>query len=124
GYHRDFQLLNAILFPALEMISDCLEMAAYMLDNVQINEHILDNPKYKYLFTVEEVNRRTLAGIPFREAYRQVGVEVNEGRFQTGIAGRGVEGLCTSDLKHTHAGSIGNLCNDRIRSLFTQACDW
>ena len=124
GYHRDFQLLKEILFPALEMISDCLDMAAYMLDNVQINEHILDNPKYKYLFTVEEVNRRTLAGIPFREAYRQVGVEVNEGRFQTGIAGRGVEGLCTSDLKHTHAGSIGNLCNDRIRSLFTQACDW
>ena len=76
GYHRDYQLLKDILFPALELMHECLQMTDYMLQHIEINEKILDNKLYDYLFTVEEVNRRTLAGTPFREAYRQVGIEV------------------------------------------------
>ena len=123
GYHRDYQLLKDILFPTLELMHDCLQMADYMLQYIEVNTHILDNPLYDYLFTVEEVNRRTLAGTPFREAYRQVGVEVNEGRFQYG-GGRGHGGLKASDLGHTHLGSLGNLCNDRIAALMDAAADW
>ena len=81
GYHRDFQLLKDVLFPALENLHKCLYMADYMLQHIIIKEGILDAPIYEYLFTVEEVNRRTLDGMPFRDAYRTVGVEVNEGRF-------------------------------------------
>ena len=123
GYHRDYQLLKDILLPTLELIHACLQMADYMLQHIEVNTHILDNPLYDYLFTVEEVNRRTLAGTPFREAYRQVGVEVNEGRFQYG-GGRGHDGLKASDLGHTHLGSLGNLCNDRIAALMDAAADW
>ena len=123
GYHRDYQLLKDILFPTLELMHDCLQMADYMLQYIEVNTHILDNPLYDYLFTVEEVNRRTLAGTPFREAYRQVGVEVNEGRFQYG-GGRGHDDLKASDLGHTHLGSLGNLCNDRIAALMDAAADW
>ena len=122
GYHRDWQLLKDILFPALERMHDCLKMTLYMLDHIEINEHILDNPLYDTLFTVEEVNRRTLAGIPFREAYRQVGVEVNEGRFR--YAGGATADLKASDLGHTHLGSLGNLCNDKIAALMDAASNW
>ena len=83
---------------------------------------ILDDEKYKYLITVEEVNRRTLAGTPFRDAYRQVGIEVNEGRFSY-AAGKAGE-LKASDLHHTHTGSLGNLANDRIAELMDAASDW
>ena len=122
GYHRDYQLLKDILFPALELMHDCLQMTDYMLAHIEINEHILDNPLYAHLFTVEEVNRRTLAGTPFREAYRQVGEEVNEGRFR--YSGGETSSLKVSDLGHTHIGSIGNLCNDRIAELMKQASNW
>ena len=122
GYHRDYQLLKDILFPALEAMHDCLQMTDYMLAHIEVNGHILDNPLYDYLFTVEEVNRRTLAGTPFRDAYRQVGIEVNEGRFS--YAGADPAGLKASDLKHTHIGSLGNLCNDRIAALMEAAADW
>ena len=122
GYHRDYQLLKDILFPTLELMHECLQMADYMLQYIEVNPDILDNPLYDYLFTVEEVNRRTLAGTPFREAYKQVGVEVNEGRFH--YAGGDHKGLKASDLGHTHLGSLGNLCNDRIAALMDAASDW
>ncbi len=122
GYHRDYQLLKDILFPSLEMMHDCLKMTDYMLAHIEVNTHILDNPLYTHLFTVEEVNRRTLSGTPFREAYRQVGVEVNEGRFK--YSGGDTSSLKASDLGHTHIGSLGNLCNDRVAELMQQASNW
>ena len=120
GYHRDLQLLKDILFPALEMTHDCLQMTVYMLEAIEVNGHILDSPLYEYLFTVEEVNRRTLAGKPFREAYVEVGREVNEGRFHYAEGGA----LKASDLGHTHLGSIGNLCNDKIAAKMEKAAQW
>ena len=115
GYHRDFQLLKDILFPSLELMHKCLFMAEYMLGSIIVNEHILESsPIYDYLFTVEEVNRRTLAGMPFRDAYKSVGIEVNEGRF----CYKG------SPLSHTHIGSLGNLCNDRIKAKMSSASDF
>lgn len=115
GYHRDFQLLKDILFPSLELMHKCLFMAEYMLGSIIVNEHILESsPIYDYLFTVEEVNRRTLAGMPFRDAYKSVGIEVNEGRFS----------YKGSPLSHTHIGSLGNLCNDRIKAKMTSASDF
>ena len=122
GYHRDYQLLKDILFPALELMHECLQMTDYMLQHIEINEKILDNKLYDYLFTVEEVNRRTLAGTPFREAYRQVGIEVNEGRFR--YSGGDKATLKASDLGHTHLGSLGNLCNDKIAALMDAASNW
>lgn len=110
GYHREFQLLKDILFPALEMMHKCLFMADYMLQNIIVNENILDSPLYDYLFTVEEVNRRTLDGMPFRDAYKSVGIEVNEGLFHA-----------EKTVRHTHTGSIGNLCNGRIREKMEKA---
>ena len=122
GYHRDFQLLKDILFPALERLHDCLQMSDYMLQHIDVNTHIFDNPQYETLFTVEEVNRRALAGTPFRDAYRQVGIEVNEGRFH--YSGPAPATLKVSDLGHTHIGSIGNLCNDAVATLMDQAAAW
>ncbi|MBR4908134.1 MAG: argininosuccinate lyase, partial [Acidaminococcaceae bacterium] len=114
GYHRDYQLLKDVLFPALETMHECLQMAAFMLEHIEVNEHILDNPLYDYLFTVEEVNSRVLAGVPFRDAYKQVGIEVNEGRFHYN----------KGKLNHTHIGSIGNLCNDKIARRMEQELVW
>ena len=122
GYHRDWQLLKDVLFPALELMHECLQMTDYMLQHIEVNTKILDNPLYDYLFTVEEVTRRTMEGTPFREAYRQVGVEVNEGRFR--YSGGDKASLKASDLKHTHIGSMGNLCNDRIFGLMQVAAQW
>ena len=113
GYHRDYQILKDILFPVLELMHECLEMTTYMLGYIEVNEHILDSELYRHLFTVEEVNRRVLEGTAFRDAYRQVGREVNEGRFQY-----------DGELHHTHIGSIGNLCNDKIAALMTEAAQW
>lgn len=124
GYHRDFQLLKDILFPSLELMHKCLFMAEYMLEHIVVNENILEsNPIYDYLFTVEEVNRRTLAGMPFRDAYKSVGIEVNEGRFHyKGSDGNSDKGcLNASSLSHTHIGSLGNLCNDRIKAKMVSA---
>ncbi|MBQ9450162.1 MAG: argininosuccinate lyase [Bacteroidales bacterium] len=122
GYHREYQLLKDILFPILELMHECLQMTDYMLAHIEVNTHILENPLYDYLFTVEEVNKRTLSGIPFREAYRQVGIEVNEGRFR--YSGGDTAELKASDLGHTHLGSLGNLCNDKIAALMDAASDW
>ena len=112
GYHRDYQILKDILFPVLEMMHECLQITIYMLQHIEINTHILDNPLYEQMFTVEEVNRLVLDGVPFRDAYRQVGKEVNEGTFKYNSSG-----LKASKLGHTHIGSLGNLCNKEIAQL-------
>ena len=104
GYQRDFQLLKDVMFPAIEEIKSCLTMCDMMLQHIRINRDILSDPKYDYLFTVEDVNRLALQGIPFREAYRQVGMQVQNHTYNP-----------TREVHHTHEGSIGNLCNDRIR---------
>lgn len=104
GYHRDMQLLKDIIFPATREICEVMEMCDFMLQHIRINKGILEDKKYDYLFTVEDVNRLVLEGKPFREAYRDVGIAVQEGRYTP-----------TREVHHTHAGSIGNLCNDKIR---------
>ena len=113
GYHRDFQLLKDILFPVLELMHKCIRMTGFMLHEIKVNGNILDSPVYDYLFTVEEVNRRALAGMPFRDAYKSVGIEVNEGKFHA-----------DKSVHHTHEGSIGNLCNDRIAAKMKKAADF
>jgi argininosuccinate lyase len=110
GYHRDLQLLKEHLFPAFQTLKDCLEMAGLMLSNINIKKDILVDEKYKYLFSVEEVNKLVLQGIPFRDAYKQVGMSIEEGKFTH-----------TPDLHHVHEGSIGNLCNDQIRNMMRNA---
>ena len=125
GYHREFQLLKDILFPALELMHKCLMMADYMLQHIIIKEGILDAPIYDYLFTVEEVNRRTLAGMPFRDAYKSVGIEVNEGKFRyQGAAGKTNGQLSPADLNHTSIGSLGNLCTERIAEKMQKAAEF
>ena len=103
GYHRDMQLLKDIIFPATREICDVMSMCDFMLQNIRINKGILEDKKYDYLFTVEDVNRLVLEGKPFREAYREVGIAVQEGRYTP-----------TREVHHTHAGSIGNLCTAEI----------
>ena len=123
GYHRDFQLLKEVLFPALESMHECLDMAVFMLGSIKVNESILSgNPMYDYMFTVEEVNARVLAGVPFRDAYRQVGEEVNAGKFS--YSRGSAASLKASDLGHSHIGSIGMLCNARIAERMASAMDW
>lgn len=109
GYHRDYQLFKEILFPTLDRILTILQMSHFMLENINVKKDILDNPIYDYLFTVEEVNKRVLEGVPFREAYKSVGIEVSQGKFRA-----------EKKVSHTHAGSIGNLCTDKIRDKFIQ----
>lgn len=104
GYHRDLQLTKEILFPAIESLKSCIDVACLMLDEIIVTENILEDEKYKYLFTVEKINDLVNEGVAFRDAYRQVGNAVAEGTFN-------YEGK----LKHTHEGSIGNLCNDQIK---------
>ena len=103
GYHRDLQLLKDIIFPATTTLCQCLDMCDFMLEHISIKENILDDERYNYLFTVEDVNRLTLSGVPFREAYKQVGMAVQRGEYTP-----------TKEVHHTHEGSIGNLCNDKI----------
>ncbi len=104
GYHRDYQLLKEVLFPAIDTLKNILEMSDFMLQHIQVNDNILSDSKYDYLFTVEEVNKRVLQGVPFREAYQQVGKEVENGTYQS-----------EKTVHHTHAGSIGNLCTQQIK---------
>ncbi|NGM66005.1 argininosuccinate lyase [Sphingobacterium sp. SGR-19] len=109
GYHRDLQLLKENLFPAFQSLSDCLEITTFMLEHISVKEHILDDPKYDYLFSVEVVNNAVLQGTPFREAYRQIGLDIDNGTFQP-----------SKEVHHTHEGSIGNLCNDEISRMFNE----
>lgn len=109
GYHRDLQLLKENLFPAFQSLNDCLEIATFMLANISIKDDILKDPKYDYLFSVEVVNNEVLQGIPFREAYKNIGLAIEEGTFQP-----------AKEVNHTHEGSIGNLCNDQIQRMFEE----
>ncbi|MBR3773005.1 MAG: argininosuccinate lyase [Alistipes sp.] len=109
GYHREMQLLKDILFPATEELKRTLRMADFMLSNLSVNEQILEDEKYNYLFTVEDVNRLALEGVPFREAYRTIGMQVQRGEYQP-----------TREVHHTHEGSIGNLCTAEIREKMEQ----
>lgn len=104
GYNRDLQLLKDIVFPATTEIKDCLDMCTFMLEHIRVNRDIIDDPRYDYLFTVEDVNRLALSGVPFREAYKTVGMQVQHGEYKP-----------NRSVHHTHPGSIGNLCNDKIR---------
>lgn len=107
GYFRDMQILKESLFPAFSQLNDCLEIMTFMADKLKINTSILNDSKYQYLFSVEEVNKRVLEGVPFRDAYKIVGQEINEGRFNPEKA-----------VTHTHEGSIGNLCTEEIKIQF------
>ena len=104
GYHRDLQLLKDILFPATSEIRRTLAMCTFMVGSLRVNTHILEDARYDYLFTVEEVNRLVLEGVPFREAYRRVGMEVQRGEYRP-----------VKEVHHTHEGSIGRLCTEEIR---------
>ena len=100
GYFRDLQIIKEVFLPAFDELKDCLRMVTHMMREVKVNEHILDDDKYSLLFSVEEVNRRVLAGMPFRDAYKQVGLDIEAGKF-----------VPSKSVNHTHEGSIGNLCN-------------
>lgn len=106
GYFRDLQIIKEVFLPAFDELKDCLQMAAYIINKMSVNEHILDNPMYDPMFSVEEVNRLAANGMPFRDAYKTVGLEIEAGTFRA-----------SHDIHHTHEGSIGNLCNDRIAQL-------
>ncbi len=106
GYHRDMQLLKEILMPAIEEILDCLDITAYMLENIQVKTELLKDEKYDLLFSVERVNELVIEGVPFRDAYRQVGKEIGDGSY-----------TASRDLKHSHLGSIGNPANEQIMKL-------
>lgn len=112
GYHRDLQLLKEHLFPAFKTLKDCLEMAGLMLSNIEIKKDILADDKYKYLFSVEEVNKLVNAGMPFRDAYKKVGLDIEAGKFSY-----------TPSVNHTHEGSIGNLCTDAINRQMRKIVD-
>ena len=106
GYFRDLQIIKEVFLPAFDELKDCLQMAAYIINKIEVNDHILDNPMYDPMFSVEEVNRLAAAGMPFRDAYKKVGLDIEAGQFKA-----------AHDIHHTHEGSIGNLCNDRIDAL-------
>ncbi len=112
GYSRDLQIIKEVFMPAFEELIDCIRMTAYIVERTEVNEHILDNPLYGPIFSVEEVNRRVIAGTPFREAYKQVGLEIEAGKFKP-----------DTNIHHTHEGSIGNLCNDKIADLMNATLD-
>jgi argininosuccinate lyase len=106
GYFRDLQIIKEVFLPAFDELKDCLQMAAYIINKMEVNEHILDNPMYDPMFSVEEVNRLAAEGMPFRDAYKKVGLDIEAGTFKA-----------SRDIHHTHEGSIGNLCNDKIAAL-------
>ena len=107
GYFRDLQIIKEVFLPAFDELKDCLEMAAYIINKIGVNEHILDNPMYDPMFSVEEVNRLAANGMPFRDAYKKVGLDIEAGNF-----------VPDKNIHHTHEGSIGNLMNDKIQQLF------
>ena len=112
GYFRDLQIIKEEFLPAFGELKDCLRMAAYIINKMEVNEHILDDPRYDLMFSVEEVNRLAAKGMPFRDAYKKVGLDIEAGRFKP-----------CKDIHHTHEGSIGNLCNDEINALMGNIID-
>ncbi|HBN6702013.1 TPA: argininosuccinate lyase [Elizabethkingia anophelis] len=107
GYHRDWQLTKEIIFPGIETLKDCLQILDFMLQHIVVKDGILNDEKYKYLFSVEAVNREVLNGLPFREAYKKIGLEIENNQFQA-----------STSVNHTHKGSIGNLSTEEIRENF------
>ena len=110
GYHRDLQLLKEKLFPAFSTLKDCLRMTVFMLSRIRVSDRILHDEKYKFLYSVEEVNKLVLSGIPFRDAYQKIGTDIEQGKFTP-----------SKELHHTHEGSLGNLANDQIKRMFAEA---
>ncbi len=112
GYFRDLQIIKEVFLPAFDELKDCLQMAAYIINKIEVNEHILDNPMYDPMFSVEEVNRLAAAGMPFRDAYKKVGLDIEAGKFTP-----------NKNIHHTHEGSIGNLMNDEIVKLMNDTIE-
>ncbi len=112
GYFRDLQIIKEVFLPAFGELKDCLRMAAYIINKMEVNRSILDNPMYDPMFSVEEVNRLAAAGMPFRDAYRKVGMEIENGTYHA-----------DHHIHHTHEGSMGNLCNDRIAEYMRSIYD-
>ena len=112
GYFRDLQIIKEVFLPAFDELKDCLQMAAYIINKIEVRDDILDNPMYDPMFSVEEVNRLASEGMPFRDAYKKVGLDIEAGNFRP-----------NKDIHHTHEGSIGNLCNDRIAVLMKNVLD-
>ncbi|MCD8293605.1 MAG: argininosuccinate lyase [Prevotellaceae bacterium] len=112
GYFRDLQIIKELFLPAFDELDDCLAMTAWIVERIKVNEHILDDDKYNPIFSVEEVNRLAREGMPFRDAYKQVGLDIEAGRFTP----------CKT-VHHTHEGSIGNLCNDQIAALMQRVVE-
>ena len=112
GYFRDLQVIKEVFLPAFQELRDCLSMVTYIINKIRVNEHILDDPRYDLMFSVEEVNRLTAGGMPFRDAYRRVGMDIEAGHF-----------VPRKEVGHTHEGSIGNLCSEEIALLMQQAWD-
>ena len=106
GYFRDLQIIKEVFLPAFDELKDCLQMTAYIIRKIEVRDDILDNPMYDPMFSVEEVNRLAAEGMPFRDAYKKVGLDIEAGNFRP-----------DKNIHHTHEGSIGNLCNDRIAEL-------
>jgi argininosuccinate lyase len=111
GYFRDMQILKEMLFPTFGELKDCLALLAYMVEKINVNRNILDDARYRYLFSVDAVNKLVLEGVPFRDAYKQIGLEINNGEFNSQDG---------KNLSHTHEGSIGNLCNEQIKTKMQQ----
>ena len=106
GYFRDMQIMKEVFMPAFDELNDCIDMAAYIINKMEVNRHILDDSRYDPMFSVEEVNRLAASGMPFRDAYKKVGMDIEKGQF-----------IANKDIHHTHEGSIGNLMNDEITAL-------
>ena len=109
GYFRDLQIIKEVFLPAFQELRDCLQMTTYIVERIRVNEHILDDPRYDLMFSVEEVNRLTNEGMPFRDAYKKVGLDIAAGDFTP-----------LKEIHHTHEGSIGNLCNEEIAALMDE----
>lgn len=109
GYFRDYQIIKEVFLPAFDELTDCLRMVTYILKELKVNKNILEDERYAPIFSVEEVNRLVLSGVPFRDAYKQVGLSIEAGTF-----------VPDKEIHHTHEGSIGNLCNDKIQELMQQ----
>ena len=112
GYFRDLQIIKELFLPSFEELEDCLRMVTHMMREIKVNEHILDDEKYTLMFSVEEVNRLVLSGMPFRDAYKQVGLAIEAGQF-----------VANKDIHHTHEGSAGNLCTEAIAKLMRQVVE-
>ena len=112
GYFRDLQIIKEVFLPAFDELKDCLQMTAYIINKIEVNDHILDNPMYDPMFSVEEVNRLAAEGMPFRDAYKKVGLDIEAGQFTP-----------NKNIHHTHEGSIGNLCNDKITALMNSVLE-